>query len=463
MARLDLVIVFLYLTGTLVFGIIVGLRQTGSGFWVDDRRSHTLLLAVSVIATQVGAGVIIGLASATYLSGIGLTVVSTVSLCIGMFGIGLLAPALKRFGDKYQAIGLPELFGVRYGRSTQIVASLLVLFTYLSFLAAQFVAVAGLLNVWSGVGFKSALVYACLGVVVYTAFAGLRGDLMTDFIHFWVMVIAFFAVLTPILIREIPDPSQAFPPEFWSPAHFAGWPFLVVGVVLGGVLPMVSMEVWQRAYAAVTPRAARTVFWVAPLIVLPFYIFATYLGMCAQITNPDLANPDLAPFAVLNTHLPLGVLGLTIAALLATFLSTANSMALVISATVYRDVFSKPTIGVSVRSGRTWTFVAGAFGLLAAWIVPSIVQLTLNAFYMLGMLFLPLIGGLFWRRATARAATISIVLGGLVTFISLPFAPKLAFLPGLLLSWPLFIILSLITSHSQSETRQLWKQLGDIE
>jgi SSS family solute:Na+ symporter len=380
-----------------------------------------------------------------------------------MFGIGLLAPSLKRFGDKYQAIGLPELFGVRYGRAAQIVASLLILFTYLSFLAAQFLAVAGLLNVWGGVGFESALIYACLGVVAYTAFAGLRGDLMTDFVHFWVMALAFFVVLTPILIRDIPDPLKAFPSEFWSPAHFAGWPFLVVGVVLGGVLPMVSMEVWQRAYAAVTPRAARTVFWVAPLIVLPFYIFATYLGMCARTASPGLSNPDLAPFAVLNIHLPQGVLGLTVAALLATFLSTANSMALVVSATVYRDVLNKSTAAASVRSGRTWTFVAGALGLLAAWIVPSIVQLTLNAFYMLGMLFLPLIGGLFWRRATGRAATISMATGGVVTLIALPFSPKLAFLPGLLLSWPLFIVLSLITSHSQSEAVELGRQLGDTK
>ena len=459
MSTADLSVIFGYLALTLVAGIWAGLKQTGASFWVNGRSSRPMMLGFSIISTQVGAGVIIGIASATYNSGIGLTVVSIISITVGMLGIGLLAPILKQFGDKYQAVTLSEFFLVRYDRSTQIACSYVILFVYLSFLAAQFVAVAALLKIWSGIGFHYALVFACIGVVIYTAFAGLRGDILTDFIHFWVMAIVFLLVLVPILMRQVPDVLLSFPPDFWSPTHFAGWSFLLFGILLGGVLPVVSMEMWQRIYASVTPNAARKVFWCAPLIVVPFYIFSTYLGMCALATEPGLRNPDLAPFLVINNFLPQGVMGLAVAALLATLLSTANSMALVVSATLYRDILRREQDNSSVYASRAWTLAAGICGLFAALIIPNIVQLMLNAFYVLGTLFFSFIGGLFWHKSTARGATLSIALGGLTTIISLPLIPKVAFLPGLFVSLPVFVVASLLTSHSSTEKVRLCENL----
>ena len=188
MNSLDLTFVFAYLTATVVTGILVGVKQTGASFWVHRRSTSAVLVAISVISTQVGAGAVIGIASATYEGGIGLLVVSITSTTVGFLALGYLAPLIKRFGDRYNAVSLGEFLAFRYGRRTQVASAAVVTIAYSAFLAAQFVTLAALLNVWSGIAFHIALAYACVGLIAYTAFAGLRGDMITDVLHFCMMV-----------------------------------------------------------------------------------------------------------------------------------------------------------------------------------------------------------------------------------------------------------------------------------
>src|SRR5438552_2613704 len=97
---IDIVIVIAWLTLTLGAGIVAGLRSTFEGYWASGRNAHWLPLVFSVVATQVGAGAIIGIASATWRAGTGFGVVSLCSTLIGFLLVGHYAPLLKRFGDR---------------------------------------------------------------------------------------------------------------------------------------------------------------------------------------------------------------------------------------------------------------------------------------------------------------------------------------------------------------------------
>lgn len=450
-------------------GIFAGLKQDFESYWVNRRRTSTLLLVFSIISTQVGAGAVVGLASAAYDSGIGYGLVALVSTVGGLLLVAFFAPKIKKFGDAHKAVTLSEFFGVRYGRSTEILAGITILLAYVSFLGAQFVATGTLLHIWGGIDFVVALLLSSVALILYTSFAGLRGDILTDFVHFIVMAIVFLVFMIPGVHdygATLEDLRSVLPASHWSPLTFGGIGFLIGGLFFGIILSLVSMEIWQRIYAATDSSQARRVFTWGAILIIPFYILATFIGLVARVKYDHLASPDLAIFQVFQDQLPIGLLGLGIAALLAAFMSTANSMMLVLSATIVRNLFNIGKIERpngnqrrALRLSRLVTLLVGGIGLAFALLLPDIVQLSLNAFYLIGLLFPPLLGGVLWRRSSLRAANLSIIFGLIATVIALPFIPRQAFIAAAVLAIPTFIIASKCSNHSANESIELSKSL----
>jgi len=62
---------------------------------------------------------------------------------------------------------------------------------------------------------------------------------------------------------------------------------------------------------------------------------------------------------------------------------------------------------------------------------------------------------LVWKRATRVGATWAIACGALITLIFLLIAPQIAFLPGFISSILIFIVVSLLTRHGDSEDPDL--------
>ncbi len=464
LSTLDGAVVVGYLMMVLAVGLWAGLRQNLEGYWVNARKTRTALLTFTVVAAKIGAGGTIGIAAAAYESGIGFGVVAAVSTSLGFLLTALFSPYIRRFGERHGAYTLSEFFLVRFGRAAQRASAGVIVVVYLSFLASQFVAAAALLSVWSGWSFELALVLTFGSVVLYSAVAGLRGSIATDAVHFWMMGVVFFVLLLPILVTRHPpgDWIYEIPRSFWSPVAFGGWAFLLGGGVFGAVTAVVSMELWMRIYAAVGEVQARRTFIWSAVLVLPFFAAALCFGLAAHALVPGLANPDDALFALVIRLLSPGTLGLGIAAILAVLLSTANTMLLVASATLFRDVLPRALRfgdAGALRLSRLLSLSIGTTGVLLALAVPDVVQLVLNAYFVVAVLAPALFAGLLWRRVTQRAAACSIAGGALTTLGFLPLAPRQAFVPGLLVSLLLIVVLSLFTRHAPGEQEDLLRSL----
>jgi SSS family solute:Na+ symporter len=101
------------------------------------------------------------------------------------------------------------------------------------------------------------------------------------------------------------------------------------------------------------------------------------------------------------------------------------------------------------------TFAAGIVALGLALAIPDLIALSVNALFILLILLPAVVGGFFWKRSTAKGSLSSIIIGFAVTLLSLPFVPKVAFVPGFLASLVVFIVVSLLSSHEPSETLEL--------
>lgn len=119
---------------------------------------------------------------------------------------------------------------------------------------------------------KAAILFALIGLVVYTAFAGLKGDIATDRLHFWIMVVVLFGILVPFVALKVPVGTSLskIPAQIWSPATFAGYAYVILGIFFGAIIPLVSMELWMRVYASTTSHQARHVFFCHHLLLSRF-------------------------------------------------------------------------------------------------------------------------------------------------------------------------------------------------
>lgn len=456
MAVVDVILVITWLTIVFIVGIRAGIRENFEGFWANERRTRSLLLVTTIVATQVGAGTIIGITSSTFQSGTGFGLVALVSTVTGFVAVGLMSSRLKTFGDRFRAITLSEIFRERFGRSTQLASAAVLVIAYASLLAGQYVALSHLLSTWTGADMRLALAFATVGLVIYTAFAGLKGDIATDFLQFWMKSFLVFLVIIPVLAMRYPIASllSSLPAAALSPVTFGGVTYLVAGVLLGAIIPVVSMELWMRVYASTSAAQAKRVFLWSAAMVAPFYIAALLIGLIARAIYRPGIPADRIFFMVMVDHLPTGLLGIALGGVFAVVLSAANTMILVIGSTLVRDFAERRGADDetgSVRLSRLVTAGAGIVGAILAYGVPNIVQLMLNAFFMIAVLAPSLIGVFVWRRATRAGATASIVLGSIVTLVALPFAPQQAFVPGLVCAIVAFVAGSFLSRHANSE------------
>jgi SSS family solute:Na+ symporter len=155
-----------------------------------------------------------------------------------------------------------------------------------------------------------------------------------------------------------------------------------------------------------------------PLYILPGIIcFALY---------PTLANPDEAYMTMVKNLFPIGMVGLVLAVLTAALVSTIgsalNALSTVFTMDIYVKKFNpKASNREIIRMGQVVTVVGAILSVLICVAIDSIKGLNLfNVFQsVLGFIAPPMTAvflmGVFWKRATRRAANLALTLGTLLS------------------------------------------------
>jgi len=437
---------------TIGTSVWAGLRASTGSFWVNNRATPLWMLVVSSAATQVGAGAIIGLASATFQSGTGFALVSLFSTVGGFILAALIGPALKAFGDSAQAVTIGDFLGARYGRGAQMAAGIVVAFTYLFLTAAQFEAFHDIFGFVTNS--PTWAFHAAAGlVIIYTAWLGMRGDIVSDILEFGVKLVVliglgFYALWGRFGAGVL---GQGVSGEILSPLRFGGWTFLILGFVFGASIPLLQPEIWFRIYSSRNQKEARLVFVWASLLVLPFYVFALSLGFCTSLAHPGQGKPDQQVIQTLLASMPRFGAMICFAGLSAVILSCVNSLMLAAGFAIHRDILGRSaTRDSDLKIVRGLTIAAGIVGVIIADISRDIVQLLLNSFYGLIVLGPALVGGAMRIRTGAIAAPVSILCGYTTTIVALAVMPGQAFLPGFIVAIVSFLGVSMLTRPCKS-------------
>ena len=439
---IDLMVLTVYALSLIALTFFAGRSRSNEEYLANGRTTGFKLFLASTVATWVGSGAIVGVSSAGFVSGISYGLSVLIINCAVMLLFAYLAPRIKNFGDTRKAFTVGQYLGANFGRTVQLSFSLCYLGIVVIWIASQLLAAGNLLAIVASTSILNGIFIAFGITIIYSSIGGLKSDIITDALQFWVMLAAF-VLMVPIVWFRVDGFAglESLPSSAFDPYAFGGQVFLYASILLGMLYPLVDGCAWQRIYAADSAVTARRAFLLSwPLIGL-FVGSATFIGLAARLMIPADTNPDQALFSVMQQALPPGVLGLGFAGIIAVVMSTVDSLIVAGTGALACDVLPSVGVhGVTVSRLRLYSLTLGILGVILAGYVSSVVELSLLAAY-LSICFAPaMLSALFSWQVSKRFVELSIF-GSILSFgLGWAYLGKSAFIPIVLVGFGIVAI-----------------------
>ncbi|MDR0587859.1 MAG: sodium/pantothenate symporter [Burkholderiales bacterium] len=398
-------------------------------FFIGNRSMNGFVLAMTLMATYISASSFIGGPGAAYKYGLGWVLLSMIQLPVVWLSLGVLGKKFSILARRYNAVTLNDVLYARFQSHAIVwISGLSLLIAFFAAMTVQFIGGARLLETATGVPYGVGLLIFAGTVAVYTALGGFRGSVLNDAIQGVVMLIGALLLLTAVIYAAggIPsamrtlnaiDPALTSP---YAPNHFLSFPMMASFWVLVcfGVIGLPHTAV--RCIAYQDSRAMHRGIIIGTIVTGILMCTMHLTGVLGRAVISDLTIPDQVVPALMVRVLPPVFAGIFLAAPMAAIMSTVNAQLLQSAATLIKDLFLRVRPHASLSetklsvSTRLITFVLGLLLIVAAWQPPDmLIWLNLLAFGGLQAVFLwPLVLGLYWERANAAGAILSMVTGG---------------------------------------------------
>jgi solute:Na+ symporter, SSS family len=434
--------VVLYLLGTLGLGVWAGTRiKNTSDFAVAGRSLPLIMVITTTFATWFGAETVMGIPAKFVQGGLGALVedpfgAGTCLILVGLFFAARLYKLnLLTIGDYYRA---------RYGKGIEVFCSAAIILSYLGWVAAQITALGLVFSVLTNGAMSetAGMIVGTLAVLIYVVIGGFLAVAITDFIQMIVLVIGlsiiamFSAKLAGGTGAVIDMAHNANLWHFLPEAKFTDIAFFVGSAVTMMLGSIPQQDVYQRVMSAKNAPTARAGAVIGGASYIIFAFVPMFVVACAVIVMGndamELAKSDyqrVLPTFVM-TKMPLIMQILFFGALLSAIKSTSSATLLAPSTSFTENILKNLRPGMSDRQqllAMRVTIVVFASLVLAYAIAmkgTSIYDLVSSAYQVtLVGAFVPLVMGLYWKRATTQGAILSLV-AGIATWIV--FFPQLS-------------------------------------
>ncbi|GAO30539.1 sodium-solute symporter [Geofilum rubicundum JCM 15548] len=184
----------------------------------------------------------------------------------------------------------------------------------------------------------------------------------------------------------------------------------------------IGMTLYQRIFAAKSAKEAKRAWFIAGLFEYPFMAFlGVFLGMLAKAAFASgiipaaemaMADNESAMPLMLKHVLPIGALGLIMAAYFSAILSTADSCLMAASGNISRDLFNYKKSKNALKVVQWMTLIIGILAIAVALYVPSVLELMLLSYgFMVSGLMAPVLGFLLFKKPSRKAAIASMIAG----------------------------------------------------
>lgn len=415
-----LLIIVAYSAAQIALGVWAARRLRGSSdFFVAGRSLGPGLMAATMLAANIGGGSTIGAAGAGFRDGI------SAWWWVGSAGIGSIVlawwvgPRIRRLAAEHDLRTVGDFLEWRYDARVRAAIAILLWAGTVAILAGQLLGMAAVLGTIVGLSKPVACVIGAVVAATYFAAGGLKSSVAVNVVQMTVKLLGF-AIAFPLALGT----AGGFDGLHAAIADPGKWNFVRNGASGWIYVPMltpafiVSPGLLQKVYGARDDRAVRIGVGVNAAVLLIFAAIPPLLGMMARAAHPDLRASDLALPTVLVRDLPFWIGALGLAAIFSAEVSAADAILFMLATSFSKDLYKRflnpaaddrRTLAVA----RAATVAGAALAIGVALGVAKDVVDALGIFYTLlsVSLFVPLIAGLYLRRAGAAAALAAIAGG----------------------------------------------------
>lgn len=438
LSSLDIIVFFAYVVALMVIGGVVSYRQRNSNdLFLGGRSMGWGNVGFSIFGTNIGPNFLIASCGAGYTSGL---VTANYEWMAWIF-LFLLGMVFLPFYLSTKISTMPEFLNLRFGPNCYSFMSFYALFgTVVLWISGTLYGGGSLLSQLLGWDIITSIWALAILATVFTVAGGLAAVMVTDSFQSVLMIIGA-GTLSVIAFSHIGDIDAlrnlqvgTSPPEHtWKLFHDGESATPWYAFVLG--YPVIGLWFWcsdqtivQRTLGARDLKQSQggTLF-CAFLKILPPFIFILP-GIFAAFLMPGIKDDKLVFLNMVNTYLAPGLKGLIIAVLVAAVISTLNSglnsFSTIYTLDIHQRWFTKnKSEHHSKRVGQITTLIAGVLSVaIALYLKRTQESGNLNLFdlfqsiigYMAPPVCTVFILGIFWKRATAKAALITLIFGSIL-------------------------------------------------
>lgn len=469
-------VLVLYLGIMAFIGWYAGRKTNSIGdFFVLSGKAGVLVSGIAYFSTQFSMGTFLGTPGTIYgvgYAGMAISVPGAV-FCMILPAL-LIGRKLITLGHKYGFLTMADYLTDRYhSKKMSGVLGVMMLFFLVPMMGAQIIGAGVIVHVFTGLPEWVGVVGMGIIVILYCMSGGMKGAMMTDVIQGSLMIAT--AVVTFIVsvvmgggfsninhtLQSMNEAYLTFP----GANGYMPWTYYVSNIVLWSFFTMGQPHLFTKFFAM---KDHTTMFKAILLGTAGMFFSATLIEWAgvngiASIQNIEKAD-QIIPMILQRGMNPF-LASIFIAGIVAAGMSTIDGILVTTTGAVTRDIYQKiinkdATDENVMKLSKVVTVIIGIIVICFGVFQPgSIFEINLFAFSGMAIFVVPILFGIYWKKATAKGAIASVIVGiiSLLLFTLNPSVKALAMgfhalFPTTIIASIVMIVVSKFTKTPPQET-----------
>lgn len=469
-------VLVLYLGIMAFIGWYAGRKTNSIGdFFVLSGKAGVLVSGIAYFSTQFSMGTFLGTPGTIYgvgYAGMAISVPGAV-FCMILPAL-LIGRKLITLGHKYGFLTIADYLTDRYhSKKMSGVLGVMMLFFLVPMMGAQIIGAGVIVHVFTGLPEWVGVVGMGIIVILYCMSGGMKGAMMTDVIQGSLMIAT--AVVTFIVsvvmgggfsninhtLQSMNEAYLTFP----GANGYMPWTYYVSNIVLWSFFTMGQPHLFTKFFAM---KDHKTMFKAILLGTAGMFFSATLIEWAgvngiASIQNIEKAD-QIIPMILQRGMNPF-LASIFIAGIVAAGMSTIDGILVTTTGAVTRDIYQKiinkdATDENVMKLSKVVTVIIGIIVICFGVFQPgSIFEINLFAFSGMAIFVVPILFGIYWKKATAKGAIASVIVGiiSLLLFTLNPSVKALAMgfhalFPTTIIASIVMIVVSKFTKTPPQET-----------
>ena len=474
---IERVLTVLYLFGCIGVGVIASRKVAASAseYWVAGRRIGPFVNSMAIMAALASGGSIIGVMGLAYAQGIPATLALFTGAIVGFpLAAILVAAPLRKFGK----FTISDFLSFRYPHPiVRYLVPILIVVTFTAYIVAQMKAAGITAEALLGIPYATALTLATLVFISYVSVGGMIAITWTDVFQGTLMLFVILGAAAALIMKvgspiEMIEQATAVAPELGLMGSNQPVTSYLGSFVIWAAAISVIPHIVMRVFTAKDSRGAKMSLNLS-MVVYAVMILAAVLAIVpvGKMNFPGLENADMVFLRVMETEFHPIFRGVAVAAVLAAVMSTTDALLLACSSAIAHDLLGNYLNKRLSQKAVHWftvgvAWVIGLTAMFLAYNPPALITefYTIAIGLLSGGLFVPVVAGLWWKKANVAGGTAALVVG-VGTYVIVQFDLLMTFPAGsaILVSLPASAIAMWMGGQfGTAETPEMIDKIADL-